>query len=108
MVNNGQLELKGRPTDKTRNALLNVRAKVVKEFKSFRGHQIQARDPDAVPGVKGRTYEEDGMTLECVWANRLVRGGWVGSKVHTTYACGRVGGLERNMMRVGAWVSSNV
>lgn len=100
LVNNGDLELKARPTGKIKNALMNIRAKVVEEFKSDEilvDVNYKHVTPTRYHQMNGRTYEEDGMQLECVWANQLVTSGWVGLKVHTTYACGRVGGLERNI-----------
>ena len=73
MVNNGELELKVRATDQQKSVLVNVRARVVEEFKtteqlvdSVFKHMTPARYLEK----EGRTYEEDGLTLEWVWANR--------------------------------------
>ena len=100
LVNDGEMELKMRPSPHAMAALCNVRAKVVEEFKSDEilvDVNYKHVTPTRYKELKGRTYEEDGMTLECVWANQLVTGGWEGLKVHTTYARGRVGGLESHI-----------
>ena len=72
MVNNGEMSLKSRATDKHKTTLQQARAKVVKEFKGSE-QLVDANYKHMTPArykeVHGRTHDQDNLALECAWVN---------------------------------------